>query len=85
MDEGIKCKCECCCSMIECEYDKDYDQFNFTLWDRGYGSSLIWSERIRWAWNILRTGNPFKDHTIVSPKGARALAEYINKNQKNES
>jgi hypothetical protein len=77
-------KCNCGCQILEVErYDyKDGDEgFNFVVWDRGrQGKRLRFKERIRWCWNILKTGSPWADDIIATNKDARGLAEFLIQN-----
>ena len=68
--------------MFEVErYDyRDGDEgYNFVIWARGRDGKKIygWREKIRWCWNILKTGSPWADDIIATNKDARGLAEFI--------
>jgi len=39
--------------------------------------SLSFSERIRHAWNIMKTGHPFTDSLILTEKTAKELGQYL--------
>lgn len=78
-------KCTCTCQQLECEvYDyKDGDSgVNFSIWSRGRDGKKLhsWKERIRWCWQILRTGMPWADDIIATNKDARELAVFILQN-----
>jgi hypothetical protein len=75
-------KCNCGCQMFEVErYDyRDGDEgYNFVIWARGRDGKKIygWREKIRWCWNILKTGSPWADDIIATNKDARGLANFI--------
>lgn len=81
-------KCNCGGDMLEVErynYRDGDEGFNFSSWSRGrHGKKLIWKERFRWCWNILRTGSPWADDIIATNQDAKGLAEFILKNLPNE-
>lgn len=87
MSKSLFLKCHCCCSVVEIQSDDWYDSaadpksenpfFNITLWQDGFTRPLGWRERLRWCGNILRTGNPWADHTIITAPDAQKLAEFI--------
>lgn len=78
-------KCTCTCQQLECEvYDyKDGDSgVNFSIWCHSRHGKKIhsWKERLRWCWQILRTGMPWADDIIATNKEARGLANFILQN-----
>lgn len=78
-------KCTCSCQMLEAEvYDyKDGDNgVNFVIWARGRDGKKIYGfkEKIRWCWNILKTGSPWADDIIATTQDARGLAMFILQN-----
>lgn len=88
MEKSIFKKCHCCCSAIEIEADDwDYTEgenapvelpfFNVSLWQNGFTRPLRWRERLRWCARILKTGNPWADHTMLTAQDARQVAEFI--------
>jgi hypothetical protein len=55
-----------------------YSNFEFSMWkpmcsDRPLG----FKERLRWCWNILRTGIPWSDAIIISDTKAKKIANFI--------
>lgn len=78
-------KCTCGCQILEAEvYDYgDGDKgVNFVIWARGRDGKKIYSlkERLRWCWNILKTGSPWADDIIATNQDARGLATFILQN-----
>lgn len=70
-------KCKCCCSCLEVEYDEELETYDFTLWDRhGMSDPLSLKERFRWCWYVLKTGDPWSDHTIVSKEDFDKLRSF---------
>lgn len=60
-------KCQCCCSALEVEWDEELQTYNFALWERhSINTPFSFKERLRWCWHVLRTGDPWSDHVIVS-------------------
>jgi len=75
--------CECHTEGIILEYDKEDDQFYLALWSYGHcGNELPFWERIRWCWNILKSGLPWTDSVVLHTAEARKLAKTINDNLK---
>jgi hypothetical protein len=75
----IKCKCGDC-NILELMFDDEYGEFNVTIWNNHSGKNIFSkSERIRWCENVMKTGNPWADHTIVSIKDALRISKFINK------
>jgi hypothetical protein len=81
--ESIFVKCDCNCSVLEINYD-DYDegneQFNVALWVNHPGKpNLSKKERIRWCEHVMKTGNPWSDHTIVTKEDAHRIVKFLTK------
>jgi hypothetical protein len=75
---SVFAKCDCCCSAIEVEFDEELDNFLVALWANGNTSRpLSTKERKRWCEHIMKTGNPWADHTILTKQSARRIAEFI--------
>lgn len=81
MEKSLFVKCICCCSALEISRDEEDNCFNVALWTNGpWGHKITsWREKLRWCWNMIKTGVPWNDHTILSNEDAAKLAEYINK------
>lgn len=86
MDQGksIFVKCNCSeCSILEINYDKfigDKGEFYFSIWVQHPGTRpMSKKERIRWCEHVMKTGQPWADHTIVSMKEAQRIAQFLNK------
>jgi len=78
-------KCDCYGHLLEICREKEiidgkvsHKNFNLSMWEWGTGNRpLSFRERIRWCWNILRTGSPWADHIILSDDKAKKLAQFI--------
>ena len=83
MGESVYVKCDCGgCSVLEVNYDdwKDYQRFNFALWVQHPGTRpMSKKERIRWCEQVMKTGKPWADHTIVTIKDAQRIVKFLNK------
>lgn len=79
MKNSFFVKCDCCCSMLEFRLDDDDDgQFEVSLWNSpGLTRPMPEEERVRWCKRIMETGDPWADHTILTKKNAKKLAEFI--------
>lgn len=85
-DESLMVKCACHGEAIEVTYwpnDDMSDEVWFSIWEQGFSRPLCWRERIRWCWNILRTGKPWADNIIVNPEQAKQVADFINQHLQN--
>ena len=70
--------CDCHGEAIQVEYEKEDDQFYFSLWHQGFDNNhLSWWQRLRWTWRILTTGNPWTDLVILSPEKAKKIRNFI--------
>jgi hypothetical protein len=85
--DSIFLKCQCGgCSLLEVNYDDFYDdnerwQFNVAMWVSHPGTRpMSKKERIRWCAEVMKTGKPWADHTILSKEDALRLAKFILKN-----
>ena len=79
----LKCSCAGHCFELQrYSYENEHpaDQgFNLTVWTYGRVSEkLCWRERIRWAWNIIKTGCPWADGVMIDNNQAKEMVEYIN-------
>lgn len=80
-NKSLMLKCECRGAAIEITHWNDDNEFWFSIWKQSpYLRPLRWKERIRWCWNILRTGNPWADDIILTSENAKKVAEFINNN-----
>ena len=80
-DTSIMVRCECYGEALEVTHwrNKDCpDEFWFAIWQQGFKVPLCWREKIRWCWNILRKGKPWKDNIILTPEHAKQVADFIN-------
>ena len=85
-DESLMVKCACHGEAIEVTYwpnEDSPDEIWFSIWDQGFSRPLCWREKIRWCWNILRTGKPWTDNIIVNPEQAKQVADFINQHLQN--
>jgi hypothetical protein len=75
-------KCACYGHLMELEYDREYNQYYLTIWSSGFKrEKLSWYDRIRWIWNILKTGNPWSDMFIINESTRKEIVEFLdNKN-----
>jgi len=74
-------KCECSAHLLEVTRDEYEGQVNVdvSIWALGHAGNVpfTWRERLRWCWNILRTGNPWGDSVTLSLTNAEKLAKYL--------
>jgi len=73
-------KCDGGCEILEvCRVvDGPNKSFEVSVWQTmGSHRPLCWRERIRWCWNIIKTGNPWSDMVIINDDKAKELANFI--------
>lgn len=81
--DSIFVKCDCGgCSVLEINFDnfdKDVEgQFNVALWvQHPCKRTMSKKERIRWCAHIMKTGNPWADHTIVTQEDAHRIVKFL--------
>lgn len=80
--DSLFCKCDCGCGILEINTD-DYNNqltFGISLWVSHSGNrSMTKKERIRWCDHVMKTGQPWADHTIVSKKDAARIVQFLTK------
>ena len=61
------------------EGDTTYKEVYFTMFSSGTynDSTLSFRERIRHAWNIIKTGHPFTDSLILTESAVKELGQYL--------
>jgi len=79
--KSIFIKCNCGCGVLELEVDDFEDpviQFNISLWTQNINKlPMSKKERIQWCDHIMKTGNPWADHTIISVKDAKRIIDFL--------
>ena len=80
-EESIFVKCSCGCNLLEINYDdfgEGPGQFNIAVWVSHSGERpLSKKERIRWCDNVMKTGKPWADHTIVTVEEAQRIVKFL--------
>ena len=86
VDKSKFVRCDCFGHALEVRRDMEivdgkitHKNFEICIWER-YGESnrkMSWRERIRWCWQVLRTGRPWADQVTISDDKAKKLAEFI--------
>lgn len=81
MNNSIFIKCNCGgCNVLEFEIDNQFDSVNISIWgNREAMKPLSKKERIRWCDHIMKTGNPWADHTIVNREDAERIVKFLTK------
>lgn len=72
-------ECDCGCSVICLEEDKEFDLFCLSVFNSPFRGKLSWKERIRWAFNLLKTGHPYTDMVVLDKEGLSKLKNFFNK------
>jgi len=78
---SLLCNCQCSNLVFQYEYDDFYssqDQVYVSLFERHDHTKLSFKERLRWIWHILKTGDLWKDHTILVKEDIAQLRDFCN-------
>ena len=73
-------RCNCGAEGLTVDVDKEDKEVNIAFWyqdGKFENRKLGLREKIRWTWNLFKTGNPYTDMVILSYPVARALAKEI--------
>ena len=85
-EESIFVKCDCGCGILEIANDDFSDnngQFYFASWVQHPGNCpMSKKERIRWCAHVMKTGEPWADHTIVNKRDALRIIKFLTKKLK---
>jgi len=78
--------CDCGTELILLSLDKEIGLVYFNIFENGHfkDNTLGFGRRIRWCWDLLRTGKPWKDEICLDYKTARELADTLLKIAKEE-
>ncbi len=84
-NNNLLIKCECSTHAFEIEVDEDR-QYNISLWSMMCDEyPFSWKERMRWAWNIIRTGKPWTDSIILNEESTNEIVSFINQHNKHKN
>ena len=82
----IECDCHSEGIMISHDDTDPYPNINLAMFSHGKydNNALSFKEKLRYCWNLFRTGKPFLDEVMLGQRTARELAnhllEFANKN-----
>lgn len=77
MDNQIH-RCECHTHGFTVAADADDRVVYVTSWTYGdAGRRLSFSDKVRWCWKILTTGEPYNDQLTLSPATAESLGRAL--------
>lgn len=81
MSDSVFVKCQCGgCSVLEFNFDEDLECINVSIWENRETVKLFSKqERVRWCEHVMKTGNPWADHTIISKKDAKKIVNFLTK------
>lgn len=73
---------ECGCHTHALHFDRDSDPtvtvWYVSFWQRGYASTAGWLWRLRYIWQIIKTGRPYGDEVVLDRRQMEELSNYIN-------
>lgn len=86
MDKDLFLKCNCSTHAIQLQ-DLDWNigkddnaphDFAIAFWKMGRDGEVPMSfkERLRWCWNILKTGNPWADEVLLRVDDVKKLRQF---------
>lgn len=87
-EQHLYIKCDCGGDLLELERyveESPSDRgFQIAFWDYGqWGRApMSWKQRIRWCWNVLKTGCPWSDMVMINDEKALEISNFILKNIK---
>jgi hypothetical protein len=88
-EKSLFLKCMCSTHLLEVEYF-NYNSpvketgFNITIWNMNYNNTITsWKEKLKWCWNIIKTGNPWADSVVLTEERACELAAFILRKEQN--
>lgn len=71
-------ECDCHTHGFTVNGNEELGVIFMSFWAMGQaGNKLRWRDRLRWCWNILRSGEPYDDEVVLSPDGAMELASAL--------
>lgn len=93
MDNSIFIKCACGIEGINIDIFEDEvklenetiktKEFNFSIWNMGYKSTLTVIQKISYIWHIITKGTPYSDQIILRTEEVKTLIDYLNKEVNN--
>ena len=70
--------CDCFTHGFSVNGDAELGVVFLGSWAQGRaGQELAWVDRIRWAWKVVSTGQPYDDELVLEPKAAERLAQSL--------
>ena len=78
MNKELFLKCSCGTHGLQVNHEDDFcEEVEFSYWQRYLDGRLGFKERLRWAWRILRTGNPWADHITLDQEDKEKLINFL--------
>lgn len=77
----VVCDCYGHALYLEMYQDDPNKDLWISLFERGTdGKKMCWSQRLRWAWHIIRHGHPFTDMVTINEDKVKELQQFLNNN-----
>jgi hypothetical protein len=78
-DFWVTCECHADAFRVtDFEWDEGVGCINVSMYRIGsQGAILDWKERLRWCWNILKSGLPWNDELTITPEIAKEMGEDL--------
>jgi hypothetical protein len=85
MYKKILINCECESHALEVERLFEDKEYYLSMWNRGRSYfPMSFRERLRWCWNILKTGVPYTDQMILNDEEMNKIIDFVNSVKKVE-
>jgi len=71
-------KCDCHSEGLNIEYDQSGEYFYLSFWKMGINPSrLSWSQKLRYIWHLLFTGQAWGEEIILNKESANQVSAFI--------
>lgn len=73
--------CSCGTELLMVEYEKEekFEEWYFAMFERGthYNNKLTFWQRLRWGFQILKTGKPYTDELCLNREKIKDLIKFL--------
>jgi len=71
-------RCDCTQHALEFDYDIEDKTLYVSVWELSVTNPILsWRERIRWVWQIVRTGKPWADHVCLDSEKVERMKKFL--------
>jgi hypothetical protein len=71
--------CNCKSESLTISHDKEFKHYEISMWNRSirWTGKMPFSERLRWCWKILFTGELWNDYMVVDETQAEEISKQF--------